>query len=258
MKSFIVSTLSFETRGNELLLCYEPVWGTEDIAQRLSSGEQISIKHAFWVTQELLRNPDEEDYDFEETLRFCIGQVGDIFTLLDSDVIGTEHSFYFGNEINLKPEMFIAYRNIAILRKIDKLVERDFYIGGDWENYDGISKEIFMELIKKFPKSAELDKYAHYRIANILKEYFPECDKYEDIYNKYISARNKSYVKQERTVISEYNLQIELEQFTVAYYDLQNMLEEYEAIDEKQWQVKIHNILQLLYPKYICCVLLIS
>lgn len=32
------------------------------------------------------------------------------------------------------------------------------------------------------------------------------------------------------------------------------MLEEYEAIDEKQWQVKIHNILQLLYPKYICCV----
>lgn len=254
MKRFIVSTLSFETRGNELLLCYEPVWGTEDIAQRLSSGEQISIKHAFWVTQELLRNPDEEDYDFEETLRFCIGQVGDIFTLLDSDVIGTEHSFYFWNEINLKPEMFIAYRNIAILRKIDKLVERDFYIGGDWENYDGISKEIFMELIKKFPKSAELDKYAHYRIANILKEYFPECDKYEDIYNKYISARNKSYVKQERTVISEYNLQIELEQFTVAYYDLQNMLEGYEAIDEKQWQVKIHNILQLLYPKYICCV----
>lgn len=32
-----------------------------------------------------------------------------------------------------------------------------------------------------------------------------------------------------------------------------DMLNRYEAIDEKQWQEKIHNILQLLYPKYICC-----
>ena len=249
-----MSTLSFETKGKELYLCYTPVWRAEDIAERLSSGEEVLIKLAFLVTQKLLRNSIEEDYDFEETFRFCIGQVGDAFTLLDSDVIGTEHSFYFGNEIKLKPEMFIACRNIAILRKIDGLVERDFYVGGDWEKYNGISKEVFMELIKKFPGSAELDKYAHYRIANILKEYFPECDKYEDIYNKYISARKKDYIKRERTTISEYNLQIELEQFTVACHDLRKMLVECEVIDEKQWQVKIHNILQLLYPKYICCV----
>ena len=88
-------TLSFEIKGNELLLCYAPVMGIEDIAERLSSGTEVLIKHAFWVTQELLRNPDEEDYDFEETLRFCIGQVGETFTLLDSNVIGTEHFFLF-------------------------------------------------------------------------------------------------------------------------------------------------------------------
>ena len=169
-----MSTLSFETKGKELHLCYTPGGRVEDIAERLSSKKEILIKHVFLVTQKLLRNSIEEDYDFEETFRFCIGQVGDAFTLLDSDVIGTEHSFYFGNEIKLKPEMFIACRNIAILRKIDGLVERDFYVGGDWEKYNGISKEVFMELIKKFPRSAELDKYAHYRIANILKEYFPE------------------------------------------------------------------------------------
>lgn len=50
-------------------------------------------------------------------------------------------------------------------------------------------------------------------------------------------------------------MKIELEQFTVAYRDLQRLLGEYEAINEKQWQAKIHNILQLLYPKYICCAL---
>lgn len=248
-----MAAISFKITGDELILCYAPAMGVDGLLERLSSSKELSIKHTFLVTQKLLRNSDEEEFDFEETLRFCIGKVGNTYTQLDSDVIGTYHSFYFGNEIKLKPEMFVAYRNISILRKIDELIERDFYIGGDWNNHNGISKETFMELIRKFPKTAELDKYAHHRIANILKDYFPECDKYEEIYNKYFADTKSTYAKKDSNFISEYNLQIELEQFTVAYRDLQRMLGEYEAIDEKQWQARIHNILQLLYPKYICC-----
>lgn len=247
-----MAAISFETIGDELILCYAPAMGTSDLMERLSSNKELTIKHTFRVTQSLLRNSDEE-YDFEETLRFCIGKVGNAYTHLDSDVIGTDHTFYFGNEIRLKPEMFVAYRNISILRKIDELIERDLYIGGDWDTHNGISKETFMGLIRKFPKTAELDKYAHHRIANILKDYFPECDKYEEIYNKYMTDSKSSYLKKDGHSISEYNLKIELEQFTAAYRDLQRLLGEYEAIDEKQWQSKIHNILQLLYPKYICC-----
>jgi len=194
----------------------------------------------------------EEENDWEETLSFCVGTIGDSYVELDSEVLGTNHSFYFGNEIKLKPEMFTAYRNISILRKIDEVIERDFYIGGDWEARNGISKETFDNLISKFPKTAELDKYAHMRIASIIKDYFPECDKYEAIYEKYIASRNSSYASPS-SLLSDYNVQIELEQFTVAYHELKNMLDRYEAIDEKKWQEKIHNILQLLYPKYICC-----
>lgn len=248
-----MASISFEILVDELILCYAPAMGIDGLLERLSSGKKLSIKHTFLVTQNLLRNSDEEEFDFEETMRFCIGKVDDTYTQLDSDVIGTDHSFYFGNEIKLKPELFVAYRNISILRKIDELIERDFYIGGDWDIHNGISKETFMELIRNFPKTVELDKYAHHRIANILKDYFPECDKYEDIYNKYIADTKSSYSKKDSSSISEYNLKIELEQFTVSYRDLQRMLGEYEAIDEKQWQAKIHNIVQLLYPKYICC-----
>ena len=178
--------------------------------------------------------------------------VGEVYTKLDSEVFSTDHSFYFGNEIKLKPEMFTAYRNISILRKIDEVIERDFYIGGDWENHNGISKEIFDDLLKKFPKTAELDKYAHKRIAGIIKDYFPECDKYEAIYEKFVESKNSSYASSV-SAISKFNVQIELEQFTVAYQELMDMLNRFETIDEKQWQEKIHNILQLLYPKYICC-----
>ena len=71
---------------------------------------------------------------------------------------------------------------------------------------------------------------------------------------KFIESRNSNVASPSSSSLSKYNLRIELEQFSVAYQELKDMLSYYEAIDEKQWQSKIHNILQLLYPKYICCV----
>lgn len=247
-----MASISFEYSEDKLILCYTPVIGLDDITKRLDTEDGVPIKHTFWVTKDLLCEDIEDDDGWEETLRFYIGAVGEAYTQLDSEVFSTDHCFYFGNEISLKPEMFTAYRNISILRKIDKVIERDFYIGGDWENHNGISKETFDELLEKFPKTSELDKYAHKRIASIIKDYFPECDKYEAIYEKFVESKNSRYTSSV-PAISKYNVQIELEQFTVAYQELMDMLNRYEAIDEKQWQEKIQNILQLLYPKYICC-----
>lgn len=247
-----MSSISFEYSGEKLILCYAPAMGIDDISKKLSGGDYVPIRHTFFVTKDLLCEDANEEDDWEETLRFHVGTKGEKYTKLDSEALGTNHSFYFGNEIKLKPEMFTAYRNISILRKIDEVIERDFYIGGDWEAHNGISKETFENLISKFPKTAELDKYAHMRIASIIKDYFPECDKYEAIYEKFIRSRNSSYATSSSS-LSDFNVQIELEQFTVAYQELKDMLDRYEAIDEKEWQKKIHNILQLLYPKYICC-----
>ncbi len=245
-------TISFEKRQQELILIYTPERGYKELKERLLSEEGLLIKKTFFVNQALLREFDHQELDFEDTFCFCIGTVGDYYTHLDPEVVRTAHCFYFGNEIKLNYKMFAAQRDISILRKIDEVIERDFYIGGDWENHNGISKETFDNLLEKFPKTAELDKYAHKRIASIIKDYFPECDKYEAIYEKFVESKNSSYASSV-SGISKFNVQIELEQFTVAYQELMDMLNRYEAIDEKQWQEKIHNILQLLYPKYICC-----
>lgn len=245
-------SIAFKNYKNILILSYSPVMGITEISERLSQDEEVTIKKTFTVTKKHLFNNFIDDDELEETLHFCIGEIGETYTFLDPYIISTNHSFYFGNEIKLKPEMFTAYRNISILRKIDEVIERDFYIGGDWESHNGISRETFDDLLSKFPKTAELDKYAHMRIASIIKDYFPECDKYEVIYEKFVESKNSSYASSV-SAISKFNVQIELEQFTVAYQELMDMLNRYEAIDEKQWQEKIHNILQLLYPKYICC-----
>ena len=138
-----MTSISFELSESKLILCYIPAMGINDIKKRLLNEEGFQIKNTFFVTKELLYGVSDAEYELEGTLRFCIGQVGDEYTLLNSNVIGTEHSFFLGNEINLKPEMFVAYRNISILRKIDNLIQRDFYIGGDWETHNGISKETY-------------------------------------------------------------------------------------------------------------------
>lgn len=110
--------------------------------------------------------------------------------MLDSDILMLKHKFYFSKDISLQQNMFVAYRNISILQKIDQIVDRDIYIGGEWEKFNGISKESFLNVINKFPNSSELNKYAHFRIAGLLKEHFPECDKYEVVYEKYINSKS--------------------------------------------------------------------
>ena len=238
-------TISFEKENNELILCYAPVMGTEELSHRLKNSEGFSIKNTFWVTRENLRDTDENDFD--DTLRFCIGKVGEKYTELDIVVLGTDHKFFFSNDIVLKHSHFVAYRNISILGKIDKIIERDLFIGGKWEETEGMPLEAYEELLATFPKTAELDKYANSRIAIILKEFFPECDRYEDIYRRYIDRRNQTTPP----VVSEYLLNIELAQFTAARDELKSMLDHAEGYSENDWQKRIGSIIRLLYPKYI-------
>lgn len=246
-------SISFERRNNDLILCYSPAMGISDITRRLSMGKEIPVKRTFFVTKATLREPDKDEYDFEDTLRFCIGQIGIEYTRIYPEVINTDHQFYFSNDIKLSLAMFVAYRNISILRKIDDLIEGDFYIGGNWESKSGISVEAYMDLIRSFPKTAELDKYANSRIANILKEFFPECDKYEVIYKRYIERKSANTLDCDAGSATTSNLAIELAQFSTALKLLEEMLSRSEGINESAWQERIHEILQLLYPKYILC-----
>lgn len=246
-------SVSFERRNDELILCYSPAMGISDITKRLSMDEEILIKRTFFVTKSMLREPDKDEYDFEGTLRFCIGQVGIEYTQIYPEVINTDHQFYFSNDIKLSLAMFVAYRNISILRKIDDLIEGNFYIGGNWESKSGISVEAYTVLIRSFPKTAELDKYANSRIANILKEFFPECDKYEEIYRRYIERKSANTLKSNTESTIKSHLAIELAQFSTALNLLEEMLSQSEGINESVWQDKIQEILQLLYPKYILC-----
>ncbi|MGM9652676.1 MAG: Shedu immune nuclease family protein [Eubacteriales bacterium] len=243
-------SVTFEKHDNELWICYSPEYGLGYMHGKFEEDEPVIIKHAFVVTAELLR--EENDEGIEEA-KFCIGELVGNYIQLFPEVTSTDHKFFFAKDIRFKLSLFVAQRGISILDKIDDVIDKDFYVGGDWEKNQGISMDAYMELINKFPKTAELDKYARYRISHVLKEYYPECDRYEQLYDKYMSKlRGNHSAKAEETAV-DFNRKIDLEQFRIAYQELSEMINDL-GVDEAEWQRKIHNILRLLYPQYIYCV----
>ncbi len=238
-------TIRLKKEADELLLYYAPEMGTEGIKDKLQKNEFITIKHTYIVNLgKLIR----EENDLEETLVFTIGTVGEEYTEIDSEVFGTNHRIFFSNDIHLIPKMFTAYRNISIMRKIDEVIDRDLYIGGRWDENEGIPKETFKELLNTFPKTAELNKYAYFRIASCISEYFPELDRFEKIYKEYIEKKDNS-ISISRSIS---NIDIEIAQFTEVYNELKRMLTG--SYTEKAWQPKIHSIIQMIYPQYILSV----
>ena len=243
----------FEKNDKELLLCYAPdrKETLDYVKHQIATNSDINIKKVFLVNSALMCSNDEEDY--EETFRFTIGKKDGNYYKMNSDVLHTKHTFYFFSKINITEKMFVASRNISILRKIDEMIERDCYIGGEWEKNGGLALETFRVLIERFPKSAELDKYAHSRIASVLKDSFPEMDKYEKVFEEFIASKDKLFTKYCENESENYYARIELAQFTIAFDTLKEMLLRADSISEPQWQEQIHKILKLLYTKYIFC-----
>lgn len=242
--------IKFHIIKDELIFSYSPDRGTNYIFDNLSKWGNCCIKGTFSVTEKLLKN-NIDDSDPEETLSFCIGQVKGGFIAISQEVVMTKHRFFFSEKISLKHNMFIAEQNTSILSKIDQIIDGDFYVVDKENSTNGVPVEAYLDLIKCFPKKAEIMYYVQSRISNLLKEWLPECDKYQEIYDKHIDKKNKQLVVKNKEYFSRSNNAIELAQFSTAKEELEEMLSSSEGVIEKVWQERIHNILQLLYPQYI-------
>lgn len=242
--------IKFHIIDNELIFSYSPPRGTNFIFDNLSKWGNCCIKGTFSVTKELLRS-NVDDSDPEETLSFCIGHIQDGFIEINKKVIDTKHRFFFSKKIQLKQNMFIAVHNISILGEIDDVIDEDFYVVNGENHIKGIPIEAYNNLIKCFPKKTELEYYSYSRISNLLKEWFPECDKYQAVYEQFIEKKNKQLVIKNKEHFSRSNNAIELAQFSTAKEELEEMLSRPEGVIEKEWQERIHSIIQLLYPQYI-------
>lgn len=241
-------SINFELIENELILCYTPDYGLENMLDQLEKNDSLIIKSTFDVNKE---NRRFFSNDYDDTLYFSIGEVeGDYIRLLKT-VFDIKKNFYFNKAFSFNLKAFVAYQNISILNAIDDVINQDFYVGGEWDRHQGISEDEYLNLIKTFPNRYELKLYTKNRISLLLKENFPEAEKHEIHYDRYIrnkTSHNNAHIEVE----DKTNLKIDLQQFRASVNQLDNMLNHSEQFaNETVWQIKIKDILRLIYPKYV-------
>lgn len=244
--------LDIKMENNKLLLLLTPEsQGAIDYYnEKLERSDEFVVKGIFYVNKRILYKIDTE---YEYTFKFCIGEIAGEYIKLDSNVFKTDHTFYFPKDVTIGIKDFRASYNISILAKIDEIIDKDFYIMNKIEEgKSGILINTFHELIKNFPNSYERSKYTNQRIGNILKEFIPQCDKYEQIYENYIIRKN-NIIEQvcDRVTNESFLDKIKFEQFSTAVQELDYLISNYRGIPETEWQKKIHPIIRLLYPQYI-------
>ncbi|MCL2568510.1 MAG: DUF4263 domain-containing protein [Oscillospiraceae bacterium] len=247
-------SLRFERRDGELIMEYLPdLMDKESLLQKLEREGVWDIKHCFSVTVARIREDEEGRFE-SEGIYFCIGSVGEAYTTIDPEVLGTSNGFHFDNKIRLKENMFIAHRGISIFRKLDKVISMEAYIGEEDAPGCNFPFEVFKELIQRFPKTTELNHYANSKIARIVKEYFADAEIYEERFERFLERNEKNSGSDGKARFQQYSRLTELEQFEVVNSELRQMLNDAENIDEATWQEKICDIIRVLYPKYIASV----
>jgi len=167
--------IKFQIANNELLCLYTPDFNYKDVLKRINE-YGCNIKNTFYVTKKDLLGVYEdklyEDELYEEPICFSIGQKKGEYIHLNKNIFGVENNFYFLSSINFEQKLFTAYQNISIIKKIDNLIDYDFYVGLENNHAIEISYDLYLELIKKFPNSTELKYCFQFMISSLCYNFY--------------------------------------------------------------------------------------
>lgn len=247
-------SIEFHIDEPVLKLEYTPSYGPvdEDFKRRLMSDEGYSSKNTFYLSDSSYRDNYENDFG-ELTFCYEAGLIDGDYVVLNKNLFGTEHTFFFDKSIAFTEKLFVATQNVSILRKIDEIVNDDVYIGGDWEGHkNGMPIEEYRKLIKVFPNSTEIKKYVHSRIALLTSDYFEEKACTESKYQNYLHKKETRLKKEASNKKFEADAKvIQKELFESSIERLEYMLEKMPNASETAWQEEVNTIVRILYPQYI-------
>ncbi|EHY0678765.1 DUF4263 domain-containing protein [Listeria monocytogenes] len=258
-----MSSLKFKKNGPNLVCQFKPEeGGLNYIVEKINSCGEACIKKIFKVTREDISfisnevddtNNDEDILELIlsgriEVIEFIIGNLIGEYYLLNNIICGFQQKFHLHKDIEISHKTFLANRNISILNKIDRLVKDDVYIGG--ESTDSIPFSEFQKLLREFPTTTEMQKYADKRVSAIIADYVEIKKDYVNEYDNYMDQRLNYTLsiedKKRETIIFEN----EYKKYLYIKEKLERMLSTEERYSEKDWQNEIAKIIMLIFPKY--------
>jgi hypothetical protein len=240
--------IDFTKNGDNLLMRYVPERGSDDwLVKPLESKEDIALSgRALHVRQEIYRPEiDDGDYGMDACYRFVVGHMVDGYYQMDRRFLGIEYDLFMHRSLKFRRGTFVAETNIPIFRGFNDYGFSSLRVGGD--HPDALPIEVFEEMLRQFPNTYELKKYARARVSSMIRNYVPIRADPEADYLKYRQRRASAKGTQPKKVFGKY----ETDKFTALVRKIEDMLGSADTYTEAQWQVEILQVLQFLYPKYV-------
>jgi len=237
--------ISFKQEDNKLILCYSsdqtsPEW----VYHEIEKSGRVTIGKAFSLSQNELRTTFD-DKNEHDSVEFEVATKKNEYYRFPSNLMSLDHDLFIHEIVAFERKFFVAERGISIFPKIDDMVEESIYIGGD--NEGAIPLEVYTDLLKAFPNTYELNRYASARISGVLSSYIDTKEDYEAKYQAYL---NKKVTKKGANLKYRFS-ELEAMKYTNILEKLNMMLNDEESYSEAQWQEELLQIILLLYPKYI-------
>lgn len=245
--------VEFEFDPWSVTLIYEPEFTTPAWVRReLRSRGKVKVSRGFtFRAADLVDGPGDNDPDDEPSppFRFRFADHDGGYFKIPGRILGIVNEVWIDESRWLERKLFIAERNVGIFRRIAK-VKGDtaaIVIGGDAPG--AIPSPSFDELLRRFPNSGEVDRYASARVEVVIGEFFDSLRSAREIYESYLSRR--------RSVVSRRPLpQIELFQAEIdKYVYLRDLIATWLAssanYSELDWQRMIVKVILLILPKYV-------
>lgn len=241
--------IAFNKRGSNLIMSYTVERGSEDwLVGPLERGEkEIPISgRTFNVRSEiyLVDTPDGEN-GMDGGYRFLVGRLDGEYFRMDRRFLGIEYDLCLHKSLTFRRTTFVAETNIPIFRGFNKYGLAELHIGG--EHPDAVPREVFEEMLRQFPNSYELKRYAQARVSSMIRNYVPMGMDFQAQYQKYRERKASEKGSQPRHDFGEY----ESDKFSALVTKIEAMLDAPDPYSESQWQKEILQVVRFLYPKYI-------
>ena len=215
----------------------------------LQTHSTVKISKVFYFDISMLNNHPTINQDFDNYIyEFEFGNFNGDYVVIPGGILNIQNDLYICKDIGLSRSIFAAERNISIFSRLSRVLNHSnpIYIGGN--NSEAIPSDVFRELLRKFPNSYEVDRYADARVHIILEQYLEDMKDAKGLYETYLNRITPK-------IKSDYNLgvirELEIQKYTLIRDTIENALNKKLHWSEKDWQKMMVHFLLLLFPKYI-------
>lgn len=243
--------IKFDKKDTNILIKYSADIGSSEwVWKSLTDEDKVRISNVFYFSKSDLLNPPTQDQELDDyEYRFIFGSLEDGYVNIPARVLDIQNDVLISTELKLKRNFFAAERNISIFSRLSNLLENSdpIVIGGGRKN--AIPGRTFEELIKKFPNTFELDRYADARVHMILADYLDGMKDARGRYENYLSKKSALSVDTKLNLNALKSL--EVEKYRLIRDEIQDALATKKDWSESDWQNLMLSFLLLIFPKYI-------